>query len=93
MPTERTLDPNEVSACAELARTLTTGTRDGSERPKWRHAEEVAAGMEDLRAFLPASELLFWQGVGWLHDVLEDCETLDAACHQSVPCFLSTTSM
>ena len=78
MTTERILDPNEVSACAELAQTEMTGTREGSDRPTWKHAEEVAAGMEDVRGFLPAPELLFWQGVGWLHDVLEDCESLDA---------------
>ena len=79
MLTDRALDPSEVSVCAELARTFMTGTRDDSDRPTWRHAEEVAAGLEDLRTFLPTPELLFWQGVGWLHDVLEDCESLDAA--------------
>jgi hypothetical protein len=73
------LDPSELAACEDAARTYMTGTRDGSNRPAWKHAEEVAAAMEDVRAFLAAeAELRFWQGVGWLHDVLEDCDELDS---------------
>ncbi|MFH1690497.1 MAG: hypothetical protein ABIE42_09705 [Candidatus Eisenbacteria bacterium] len=31
----------------------------------------MAAAVEDVYALFPAEELQFWQGVGWLHDVLD----------------------
>ena len=79
MITERHLEERDVMACADIAREHMTGTRFRSDRPAWRHAEDVAACMEDVRRFLSKPELFFWQGVGWLHDVLEDCEDLDGA--------------
>ena len=35
----------EVKVCRELAQRFMTGTRDGSKRPTWRHAEDVAGAV------------------------------------------------
>ena len=78
LPVVRLLESVEVEACADIARAHMTGTRDGSDRSSWRHAQDVAECVEDLDVILLSQELRFWKGVGWLHDVLEENRALAA---------------
>lgn len=69
------MEPLELATCQELARRLMQGTRDGSDRPAWRHAEDVAEAVQGYGWIHPEG-WSFWVCVAWLHDLLEDCEGL-----------------
>ena len=68
----------ELVVCKGLAQKYMPGTRDGSDRPSWKHAEDVAQAVARLESLHPEG-WSFWVSVAWLHDLLEDGEGLDQA--------------
>ena len=63
---------SEVVEIAEsLAKRYMKGFRDGSERPSWRHPEDVARLVGEVPG-VPSGACRYLKAVAWLHDVLED---------------------
>ena len=69
------IEHQELDICRGLAVCFMQGTRDGSDRPAWRHAEDVAEAVLGYGWIHPEG-WTFWGCVAWLHDVIEDCEGL-----------------
>lgn len=61
----------EVAVCRNLAVQKMAGTRDGSGRPAWKHAEDVAETVQSY-GWIHPEDWRFWVCVAWLHDLLED---------------------
>lgn len=67
-----------LSKRAELfAKRYMSGKRKNSEREAWRHPEDVAKLVDSLPHFagMERERLI---ALAWLHDVLEDCEDVEA---------------
>ena len=69
------IERQELAVCRELVVRLMEGTRDGSDRPWWRHAEDVAEAVLGYGWIHPEG-WMFWGCVAWMHDLLEDCDGL-----------------
>ena len=55
-----------------IARDRMSGTRRGSDRLSWRHAQDVAERVAAHLSHLEPEDRETWTAVAWLHDVLED---------------------
>lgn len=74
------MSPEIVALVESLAKRWMLGTRDGSDRPSWKHPEDLVAllrQMPGIRATLTTQFTL--EAVAWGHDLLEDGVTEDGS--------------
>ena len=79
------IEQQELDICRQTTIRLMKGTRYGSNRPAWAHAQDVAEAVSPYGWIHPEG-WRFWVCVGWLHDILEDCEgvTDETLAHELV---------
>lgn len=71
----RDRDEREQQACVRLAQRFDTDPWEGSERPGWQHAMQLAQAL-DRYGWVDSGDWSFWVNVAWLHELLENRPTM-----------------
>lgn len=80
------MSPDVVVLAEKLAKKHMKGCRNGSDRPAWKHPEDVAALVRKVPGIRDPNTQAYLEAVAWLHDILEDTEmTKEALLAAGIP--------